>query len=406
MNRLRWRVRQETAPAPAPSAKFTQPVRLVNNEEPVKPAAPTSRSHLKALQPVSSGPAFSAPALDAPALPPATATFTTEAPSPSDTAEADNFHPAAISAAPALPEYKPAISTAVGVRQTSGFGTPSPAEPELAPARPSSRRGYEYNAYQLDESADMEMEEEGEGDFADCPNKFNDRNCCEDGETCNKSRAIRAGNSIRNISLNITPLFKPDAAGDIDLAEEQSKGLSKVTSRTWTNRSGAVIANGRFDNYINGRVVVLTDTGAKQQIPFYTLSDTDMCYVDAWWGLPTECTLGDVAYHGRHFTPSTFTWKASALCHKPLYFEERALERYGHSNGPWRQPVVSAAHFFLNLATVPYQMGIHPPFECQYALGYYRPGSCAPWMVPAIPISPRGALYQTGAVLGGVFLLP
>jgi hypothetical protein len=103
---------------------------------------------------------------------------------------------------------------------------------------------------------------------------------------------------------------------------------------------------------------------------------------------------------------STFTYQASGLCHKPLYFEEVQLERYGHTAGPIKQPLLSGAHFFLNIAVLPYKMGINPPCECQYALGYYRPGSCAPWHIPPVPISVRGALAEAGAWVGGIYIIP
>ena len=70
------------------------------------------------------------------------------------------------------------------------------------------------------------------------------------------------------------------------------------------------------------------------------------------------------------------------------------------------QPVASFAHFFGNIAILPYKMGINPPHECQYALGYYRPGSCAPWMLPPVPLSVRGGLAEAGAIIGGAALLP
>ncbi len=73
----------------------------------------------------------------------------------------------------------------------------------------------------------------------------------------------------------------------------------------------------------------------------------------------------------------TFHWTASALCHKPAYFEEVQVERYGHTWGPWVQPFVSAGHFFLIVPALPYAMGLYPPNECVYTLGYYRVGSCA-----------------------------
>jgi hypothetical protein len=74
--------------------------------------------------------------------------------------------------------------------------------------------------------------------------------------------------------------------------------------------------------------------------------------------------------------------------------------------GPFLDPLHSGAHFFLNVAVLPYKMGINPPLECQYALGYYRPGSCAPWLVPPIPLSFRGGLMEAGAVVGLVYLIP
>lgn len=121
---------------------------------------------------------------------------------------------------------------------------------------------------------------------------------------------------------------------------------------------------------------------------------------------PRECGLGDSIFEPRAWPLTTFTWKASALCHKPLYFEEMALERYGHSTGPLTQPFVSGAHFFLTLPVLPYLMGVDPPCECIYDLGYYRPGSCAPYMIYPIPISIRGGLLEAGAWVGGVFLIP
>jgi hypothetical protein len=160
-------------------------------------------------------------------------------------------------------------------------------------------------------------------------------------------------------------------------------------------------------NIANDAVIVVDDTGRETgRIPIQRLGEDEMCYVTAWWRLPAECTLGGIALARREWVPSLYAWQASALCHKPLYFEEVQLERYGHTTGPFTQPIVSGAHFFLNVAVLPYKMGINPPHECQYALGYYRPGSCAPWMVPPIPLSLRGAAAQTAAVLGGVYLFP
>jgi hypothetical protein len=122
---------------------------------------------------------------------------------------------------------------------------------------------------------------------------------------------------------------------------------------------------------------------------------------------PFECSIDDGTQHnGRCWDQTTYQWKASALCHKPLYFEDEQLERYGHSFSPCFQPFVSGAHFFTRLPVLPYCMGVEPPCECIYALGHYRPGSCAPYMINPVPISPRGALFEAGAVWGAAAILP
>lgn len=121
---------------------------------------------------------------------------------------------------------------------------------------------------------------------------------------------------------------------------------------------------------------------------------------------PTECTLQGGEFQARSWQPITFTWKASGLCHHPLYFEQVQVERYGHNLGPLAQPFASGAHFFLTVPIMPYKMGLTPPNECMYTLGYYRPGSCAPWILDPIPLSVRAGLMQAGAWTGGAFAIP
>ena len=121
---------------------------------------------------------------------------------------------------------------------------------------------------------------------------------------------------------------------------------------------------------------------------------------------PCECRLEGETFQPRRFASTMFTWKAAGYCHKPLYFEHWTLERYGHSRGFVADSFCSAAHFFVTLPVLPYKMGVELPWECVYPLGYYRPGSCAPWTVPAVPISPRGFAVEAATITGLVFLLP
>lgn len=121
---------------------------------------------------------------------------------------------------------------------------------------------------------------------------------------------------------------------------------------------------------------------------------------------PFSCGLGEQPFRGRRWDQVTFMWKASGLCHKPLYFEQVQLERYGHSWGPYVQPIISGAHFFATFPVLPYKMGIQAPNECVYTLGYYRPGNCAPYMIDAVPFTWRAAAFEAGAWVGGAAAIP
>ena len=70
------------------------------------------------------------------------------------------------------------------------------------------------------------------------------------------------------------------------------------------------------------------------------------------------------------------------------------------------QPIMSGAHFFGTIPILPYKMGLETPQECVYALGYYRPGSCAPYMMTQPGFTWRAAAFQTGAVTGVAAAVP
>lgn len=139
---------------------------------------------------------------------------------------------------------------------------------------------------------------------------------------------------------------------------------------------------------------------------FKTIKDLSIDIAAKDGEFPQECEMRHDTYSPRSWIHTDFTWKASGLCHKPLYFEDRNLERYGQSAHPLLQPVLSGAHFFATIPILPYKMGLEPPTECLYTLGYYRPGSCAPHLLDPIPLSVRAGLFQAGAVAGAVAIIP
>lgn len=229
---------------------------------------------------------------------------------------------------------------------------------------------------------------------------YNDRNCDVDGQACEEHRLRVKGQLLANMTkeqlVDTTP---PLALPSYNERQRESalKNFARTPVRQWRNRANEVIVTGKLKEIMYRHAVIVDEAGQTIQIPLNSLANDELCFLAGWWNVPSECTLGDEQFAGRNFDPTLFTWTASALCHKPLYFEDVQLERYGHTAGIL-QPALSGAHFFVNIAVLPYKMGINPPHECQYALGYYRPGSCAPWLVPPVPLSLRGAAAQVGAV--------
>ena len=191
-------------------------------------------------------------------------------------------------------------------------------------------------------------------------------------QSCAAFRHKLLDNPISGISLNISP---PGSS-------RSPTGLKRV----WTNQYGEVLASGTLVDLSRGYAVIQTEEGEKR-LAVARLNDADWAAIAEQWRIPVDCSVGGSRPSARQWQPQSFTWTASSLCHKPLYFENVQLERYGHSAGPVLQPLQSTVHFFRSYVTLPFRMALNPPQECQYALGYYRPGNCAPWLVQPIPFN-------------------
>ena len=282
-------------------------------------------------------------------------------------------------------------------------GTDSNDEMERSesPASPSDLDPLERDLYQnpfddrrRDSDASPDDEEEASDSAAIEPNEL----------SCEEFRDRIARETIDRVTLDISPPFRPDLFEPKEYEKQRNKFDREQQPRTWSDINGSPLANGRLVDLAYEKVVIQTGLDGQKELPLNRISEGDLAFISENWGLPKECLIEQVAYTPRSWTPMTMTWKASNICSKQRYYEQVNLERYGHTAGPWLQPIVSSAHFFANIAITPYKMGIHPPNECHYALGYYRPGNCAPWIVPPFPISPRGALVQ-GAVMSGLYWL-
>ena len=116
--------------------------------------------------------------------------------------------------------------------------------------------------------------------------------------------------------------------------------------------------------------------------------------------------FGQGVYPPRQFPGFIYQWEASNMYHYPLYFEDPALERYGHTRGCISQPVASIARFGTQLVFLPYQMTLDPVCTPMYTLGWYRPGDCAPKLHYQPPLNGTAALVEVGVVTGLFFAIP
>lgn len=294
-----------------------------------------------------------------------------------------------------------------------------PSEPETQPSpsdrfesNPFDRRDEEERVKDELDRLELEAQEDGrlrpQSDRDDAAIMGDDDGPSRraSGLSCDDFRSRIAAQTIDQVSLDISPPYRPDVIDEDEYLKLKVRFDERQESRTWRSIDGRPMGTGRLVDLAYEKAVIVTEFGAREELAINRLSEADLGFISENWGLPTECLLEQVAFTPRRWKPTTVVWAASNLCHKPLYFEEVNLERYGHTAGPVLQPVLSSAHFFANIAVLPYKMGVHSPHECQYALGYYRPGNCAPWIIPPVPLSLKGAWYQAAAVTGTALLVP
>lgn len=110
----------------------------------------------------------------------------------------------------------------------------------------------------------------------------------------------------------------------------------------------------------------------------------------------------------RYWSETALHWQAPAFAHRPLYFEQVNLERFGYGPRYLRvvQPALSGAHFFATIPALPYLMTVQPPCQCVFPLGHYRPGNCVPYQWHRPGWSAPAGLMEAGTWIGLVLLIP
>ena len=162
----------------------------------------------------------------------------------------------------------------------------------------------------------------------------------EKGVDCDAVRLLAKDLDIKKIAIDSSPDFVkgiPDRRRPS--ANTKEAFVASAESRPWIDYDGNVVAQGKLVDMRLGMVIIETSEGTRTKFLLDKLCDADKAYVSEKWGLPVSCSIDDRSFPSRDFTDSTVTWKASGACHKPLYFEDVQLERYGHEWGPGRATV-------------------------------------------------------------------
>jgi hypothetical protein len=121
---------------------------------------------------------------------------------------------------------------------------------------------------------------------------------------------------------------------------------------------------------------------------------------------PTESLPESPLQRGEEWELTVCSWAAPNTFSNPRYFEDRMVERHGHLQLGPLQPFASGARFFATFPMLPYLMTVRNPCECEYTLGYYRPGSCAPVMLQRPPLDRRAVIVESAAIAGAVIAFP
>ncbi len=159
------------------------------------------------------------------------------------------------------------------------------------------------------------------------------------------------------ITLDGQPLA---TTGGSFLFTEQNEPIQVLPIQIQQPMASAPIAQTPISN---SQVLMSVEQMIRQPIDQYrTMSDlrTNNFFISAT-EVPNPVRGAQVNEHGSfEWTPTGYCWCTPSFCHKPLYFEQPNLERYGMGPGPLMAPVYSSAHFFGSIVLLPAKVAYRP----------------------------------------------
>lgn len=157
-----------------------------------------------------------------------------------------------------------------------------------------------------------------------------------------------------------------------------------------------------------------TTENESESLPYKTLGDIALSQSPPTGRLPLDHSKdlfrdpkkGDLTGPTSQRATLSYHWVAARTWHQPLYFDNIPLERYGQSNHPRLQPLMSGIRFFGTLPVIPYKIGIDRTQDRISTLGLHRPGSPTPGTRQRLPWEWDAAAFESGAWIGLILLLP
>ena len=200
---------------------------------------------------------------------------------------------------------------------------------------------------------------------------------------------LEVGRAHQRISQSVKYRFDHNNVRTSYYQDQQDRGQQDVDQ--WAKQLQKPL-----DGQIMSRAANVGSAEQNQTPEDYTKS---MNYLLTATDAPIVRTSDNVVWQNR-----SKLWEAPNFFHRPLYFENENLERYGQVQR--FQSTRSAIHFFGRIPVMPYMAGLRMPNERVYPLGYYRHGSCNPAFASDIPVNRRALLFQSLATTGFFALMP
>ncbi len=118
---------------------------------------------------------------------------------------------------------------------------------------------------------------------------------------------------------------------------------------------------------------------------------------------PEEEPVSDERYTGRQYPYMVRFVEPHYVCHKPLLFEQKNFERYGWDLGPVN-PALEVGKYYYDLVMMPYHLGSNTCHCYDCSAGKCLPGDPVPLLWYREQFSLTGLVFETGTILGGVFM--